>query len=91
MNPTVLTLTTVAVAVGSNEAKKVVTGKGLAINPIIGGFILGIFILGIATVNAGLATKFCVLLIVTSLLVNGPSLFKVLTIGQAKAMTTKKK
>lgn len=44
--------------------------------PIIGGFVLGLFLFAFGGINEKLATQFCILLIVASLLINGMSLFQ---------------
>lgn len=74
-----LVATTVIVAVGSNEANKLVRGQGIEIQPVIGGFILGLFLFALMAVNAPLATKFCILIIITAVLVNGKPMFTVLS------------
>lgn len=72
-----LTIATVVIAVGTTEAKSVIGGKGFDLKPVIGGFILGIFLFGLGSVNAKLASNFCILIIITALLVNGIQVFKV--------------
>lgn len=74
-----LAVTTVVVAVGSTEASRVVQGKNMAMSPVIGGFILGMFLFAFGMVNQQLAAKFCYLIIVSALLINGASLAKALT------------
>lgn len=77
-NPT-LPFITVGIAVGSNEAKKLVSGKGLDIQPVIGGFVLGIFLFAMYELNEKIATRFCILIIVTALLINGVDVFNFAT------------
>lgn len=71
-----LTIATVLVAVGTTETKTVIGGKGFQLRPVIGGFILGIFLFGLGSVNASLAKNFCILIIVTAILINGAQVFK---------------
>lgn len=73
-----LALVTVIIAVGSTEAKSVLAGKPMTMKPVIGGFILGLFLFTFAGVNQKLFTSFCYLVIAASLLVNGNEFFKVL-------------
>lgn len=73
MNP--LIVISVLVAVGSNEASKVVHGKGFSITPVLGGFLLGAFLFVIEDVNPKLGNAFAVLILASSLLVNGQTLF----------------
>lgn len=70
---------TVAIAVGSNEAKKLTDGKSLAVQPVIGGFILGICLFALYEINEPIGRNFCILIIITALLVNGVAVFNVLT------------
>lgn len=58
-------------AVGSTEIAQVVKGGKPTMRPIIGGFLLGSFLLVIANVNNDLAVAFCVLVIIAALLTNG--------------------
>lgn len=86
-----MAFTTVIVAVGSTEARRIVDVNwnnanpkavqrktSSAMSPVIGGFILGVFLFAFGMVNEHLATLFCVLLIVSALLINGLSLFTAL-------------
>lgn len=69
-----LIVTTVGVTVGSNEIAKLVNNKGLQIDPLLGGFILGAFLFGFDMIAPKVTSYFCILLIITALLVNGQSL-----------------
>ena len=82
MDSTSLSMATVVIVVGTTEATRLADKKGLAMKPVIGGFLLGIFLFGLGMVNSDLTAKFCYLIIATALLVNG-SVF-------AKALTPKK-
>lgn len=84
---TPLIMLTVLLATGSNEAKKLHDGKGLAISPVLGGFLLGAFLFVISDVNARLGRAFCILVIVSSLLINGTALFAAIT-PKTKAAST---
>lgn len=73
-----LAILTVVVTVGSTEANRVMNGKEQTGSPIIGGFILGIFLFAFMAVNPSLGSKFCYLIIISALLLNGNGLAKAL-------------
>lgn len=77
-NFTGLAFTTCVVVVGSTEAKLLAEKKPLAMKPVIGGFMLGIFLFAIGMANESIATKMCALIIVTALLLNGIKLFEIM-------------
>lgn len=79
MKYTGLVMLTVMVAVGSTEAKNLITQQKLTIQPIIGGFLLGIFLFIFGMINAELGSKFAYLAIVAALLTNGVPAFQALT------------
>ena len=79
-----LAVTTVVVAVGSTEASRIVQGKPMAMSPVIGGFVLGMFLFAFGMVNADLAKKFCILIIISALLINGANLAKALNPSERK-------
>ena len=67
-----LVVSTVLVASGSAEAKRVLVSKQPpTMKPIIGGFILGLGLFGVAALDEHLGATFCALVIVASLLTNG--------------------
>jgi hypothetical protein len=70
-NYTSTAMLTVLVAVGSGEAARIATKKPMVMTPVIGGFALGIFLFAFGMVSQPLAVKFCILIIVASLLKNG--------------------
>jgi membrane protein CcdC involved in cytochrome C biogenesis len=74
-----LVMTTAVVVAASAETKHITQDKKLVAKPIIAAFGLGIFlfILGMASENVG--TKFCYLVMLTAILINGESLFAALT------------
>lgn len=78
MNYTSLAFTTCVVAVGSAEAKLLAEKKPLAMKPVLGGFMLGIFLFAIGMASESVATKMCILIIVTALLLNGIQLFSIM-------------
>lgn len=49
-----------------------------AIHPVIGGFTLGLFLFAAGMASEHLATLLCLLIVVSSLLINGPALFALL-------------
>jgi len=53
--------------------------KATVMGPVLGGFTLGLFLFAAGIANEYLASLFCLLLIIGSLLVNGGNLFTVLT------------
>lgn len=73
-----LAILTVLVTVGSTEANRVLNGKPMDSSPVIGGFILGIFLFAFMMMHPQLGTKFCYLIIVSALLINGSGLMKAL-------------
>jgi hypothetical protein len=83
-----MAFTTVAVVVGTTELRRVADQKWNTANPkavqrkllpvmspVIGGFVLGVFLFALGMVNEYLANLFCILLIVSALLINGISVF----------------
>lgn len=72
-----LAMTTVLIAVGSTEAALISKKKAPTMKPVIGGFILGVFLMALAAVNNDVTAKFCYLIILGSLLVNGAAALKI--------------
>jgi uncharacterized membrane protein YdcZ (DUF606 family) len=83
---------TVALAVGSTEAARLVHQKqnhdhpgwkqwkiSSPMHPVIAGFSLGLFLFAAGIANERLATLLCLLIVVSALLVNGIPLVTVLT------------
>jgi hypothetical protein len=83
-----MAFTTVVIVVGSAEAKRVVDSKwntdnakspqrkvSTDMSPVIGGFVLGIFLFAFGMINEYLANLFCLLLIVAALINNGLAVF----------------
>lgn len=77
-------MVTVVVAVGSAEAARVAKKEPMNMSPVIGGFLLGVFLFAFGMISESVATKFCVLIIVASLLVNGLPFFQMLGTKPAK-------
>lgn len=83
---------TVLVAVGGTQATRLANQKwnadhpkamlkksvSPAMSPVLGGFALGLFLFAAGIANERLATLFCLLIVVASLLVNGHNLFSLL-------------
>lgn len=72
-----LAFTTAVVAVGSAEAANLADKKPLTMKPVIGGFILGLFLFAFGMVNENVASKLCILVIITAILMNGAKLFSI--------------
>lgn len=64
-------LFTVLIVVASGEAKNFFVDKKFTIKPVVGGFILGLFLFAFEAWNQELATRFDVLIIIAAFLVNG--------------------
>jgi hypothetical protein len=70
MNGTIIL--TVFLVVGSGELKRAVTKSKTAVfQPILAGFVVGVFLFIFASLNLGVAQKACYLLIAFALIVNG--------------------
>lgn len=68
-----------AITVGvTAEAKHLVVDKKLAGKPVIAAFVLGVFLFIFGMASQPLASKFCYLIIITAVLVNGNQVFKIL-------------
>ena len=78
MGYTTLAMTTAVITAASSEAKLLADKKPLAMKPVIGSFILGLFLFAFGMANENLATKFCYLVIASALLMNGLKLFAIL-------------
>lgn len=74
-NLTNLVMTTAVVAAGSTEAARLAKKQAPTMKPVIGGFLLGLFLFALGMMSDRLATMFCILIIIGSLLINGVSLF----------------
>lgn len=84
-NYTATAVTAVVVVVAGAEVTRLAALKAgkpapsSVMGPVLGGFTLGVFLFAAGIANEYLASLFCLLLIIGSLLVNGPALFAVLT------------
>jgi len=56
----------VVVTVGLAETDKVIHKQGMTIRPVIGGFILGLFLYAISSVDAQLGSLFALLVVLNS-------------------------
>lgn len=72
---TSLAMTTALIVAGSTEASLIKRKKAPTMKPVIGAFILGTFLMVIGMASPDITVKFCWLIIVSALLVNGASLF----------------
>lgn len=73
-----LALTTAVVAAGSTEARYLAEKKPLSMKPVIGGFVLGVFLFALGMASESVTRKFCYFIIITALLVNGVKTMEVL-------------
>ncbi len=64
-------LVVAAVVVGTTEAKSIKAGHAPAFKPLLGGFMLGIFLIALAAANDHLANLFGVLIVISAILLNG--------------------
>jgi hypothetical protein len=84
-NYTLTAVTAVTVVVAGAEVSRLAAIKAgkpnntTVMGPVLGGFTLGLFLFAAGIANEYLASLFCLLLIIGSLLVNGTALFTVLT------------
>lgn len=76
---------TVVVAVGSTEASRIIHRGVPSMKPVIGGFLLGLGLFALDAIDHRLASLFCVLVIVGSLLVNGLPIFTFLNTGKGSS------
>ena len=60
-----------AVVVGTTEAKAIKSGHAPAFRPVLGGFMLGLFLIAIASVNDHIANLFGILIVISAILANG--------------------
>lgn len=72
---TSLAMVTAVVTTGATEAALIKKGSGPTMRPVIGGFLLGLFLFAAGMINPRIATLFCYLIIIGALLINGASLF----------------
>lgn len=76
---------TVVVAVAGAEMSRMAAAKAgkkvpsTVMGPVLGGFTLGLFLFAAGIASEHLATLLCLLIILTSLLVNGATIFSLLT------------
>lgn len=73
-------MTSVVITTGSTLVAEQQT-DGLTFKPIVGGWLLGLFLFVIATFDPDIAKAFAILIMVTAVLVNGSKVFT--TVGKA--------
>lgn len=71
-----LIITSVATVVATSEAKVFSNGGKLTMEPVVGGFIVGIFLFALDEVSPEVAKWFAILVLVGALLRNGTFLLK---------------
>ena len=64
-------LVVAAVVVGTTEAKSIKSGHAPAFKPVLGGFMLGLFLIALSAANDHIANLFGVLIVVSAILLNG--------------------
>lgn len=85
MNPTIVTTVALTVSIAEfSRSLKVAGGhETLAWNPsfrpVVAGFVLGLFLLGIDEVAPAVTSKLCALIIVSDLVLNGKPVFDFLS------------
>lgn len=79
MDYSTIVIITALTVVGGTEAKRLSKGQPLTVSPVLAGFMVGLVLFVIGLLNESLATKFCVLVIVGSVLYNGTALVTTLT------------
>jgi len=83
-NYTSTAVLTVGVAVAGAEVTRLAKAKagdknpGSVMGPVLGGFTLGLFLFAAGIASEYLATLLCLLIIISSLLLNGQNLFTLL-------------
>lgn len=60
-----------AVVVGSTEANRITHKQAPTIRPLLGGFMLGLFLIALGAANDHLANLFGILIVISAILVNG--------------------
>jgi hypothetical protein len=84
-----LSLITVVLVVGLTEFTSVRKGKGFKMEPVIAGFILGILLFALDSVNQKLSRSLCGLIILVALIYNSASLSGLLGQTKGKTKTTR--
>jgi len=60
-----------AVVVGSTEAKQIKSGHAPSFRPVLGSFMLGLFLIALGAANDHIANLFGILIVITAILENG--------------------
>lgn len=66
----------VVATVGFTEADRIISGKGPSMRPVIGGFILGIFLFAISSMDSTLGALFAGLVILNAVIEHGNVVFR---------------
>ena len=64
-------LVVAAVVVGTTEAKQIKSGHAPTFRPVLGGFMVGLFLIALGAANDHIANLFGVLIVVSAILLNG--------------------
>ena len=80
-------MTTIGITVAATESKNLLERHTLTMRPVVAGFLLGLFLFPLDASNPELSKQFQTLIIVSALLLNGGSLFQLITksVNSAKA------
>lgn len=71
-------ITTVGVVVATSESASLIKRRSLSMRVVIGGFILGLFLFPLDSAQPELAKSVMILIVISALIVNGESLFKLI-------------
>lgn len=74
-------VTVASLVVISTEGAQVIAGKGMSITPVIGGFVLGIMLIGLSGLNDRLGSYMAILVLILAALHNGPILLTAIPKG----------
>jgi hypothetical protein len=67
-------IATVGLVVATTESAAIIKRRSLSMRPVIAGFILGIFLFALQGLKPDIASKVMVLIVLSTLLINGDSL-----------------
>lgn len=77
--------------VGITESSDLLTGKGFSMKPVIGGFVMGVFLYAISEVNDRLALMFAIIIVLATVIEHGQPLLDRLSKNPAPTKKGKRK